>query len=102
MERKNTKLTNVVGEILRAQSPEPPIEETYKDASVAYVVNAVKALPESARKRKLNAKEMRQTRVDENRSVLGRLMGNQAQLPSGSEAVVNDTNEGRTPVQQCI
>ena len=58
-------------------------------------VKTEKAIPDSARKRNVNAKETRTKRANETRTVLDRRMGSRAQLPSGSEAVVNDNKEGR-------
>ena len=43
----------------------------------------------------MKANERWRKRVHETRTVLDRLKGSRAQLPSGREAVVNDNNEGR-------
>ena len=58
MVRKSTELTQIVDEILMAQRPQPPTEENEKDASVADVSKTEKALPDTARKRKVKVKEM--------------------------------------------
>ena len=71
------------------------LEEKSKEISVGDVGQTRRALPDSARKRKVKVKEMGKKRVNETRSVLDRMMGGQAQLPSGGEAVGNNNSEGR-------
>ena len=81
---------------LRAQRPEPLIEGSQR--GLCGCVTG-KALPDSARKRKVKAKEMWKTRVKETRHPVDRLLGSRAQLPSGSEAVGNDKRE---EVEHCL
>ena len=84
VERKCTKLTKIVDGIVK----------TSKEASVTAVSKTKKALPDSASKRKVKAKEMESERVKDTRNFLYRLMGSRSQLPSGRETVVNHNSEG--------
>ena len=54
----------------------------------------VKALPDSARKQKVKAKEMVKQRVNKTRTDLDKLMGSQAQLPCGLTAGRRQSRDG--------
>ena len=70
------------------------ITKAARESEVTDASEMEKALPDSANTRKVKGKGMESTRVKETRTVLDRLMGGRAQLPSGSETVVSDNSEG--------
>ena len=71
-------------------TPEPLTEEIPKAASMADVCS--ETVNESHRDEG--------KRVNETRTVLDKLMGSRAQMPSGTEAVVNDSIQGGALVLQ--
>ena len=81
MERKST---NTVDDILVVQKPEPLVGENAEEASVTGVGKTEKALPDSARKTESESQRDGEKRFNATRTVMDRVMGNRAQLTSGS------------------